>query len=119
MLDYCLYNQSIDMGKNGYRTIPPSLTSAELKEIQRTDRSPNVRRLLWEVFRLRAIAMRADQLIRSIIADPASLEFNSAEIVVKELRASLDELPLMRERGKEREELLFPGGKKRKGIGEK
>lgn len=92
--------------------MPPALTSAELKEIQRTDRSPTVRRLLWEVFRLRAIAIRADQLVRSIKADPASLDFHSADLIVKELRAALDELPLTSERRTQREELLYPNGKR-------
>lgn len=102
------------MGKNGYRVLPPSLTSAELKEMQRMDRSPTVRRLLWEVFRLRAIALRANQLLRSIDADPASLDFNSADLIAKELRACLDELPIISERHQEREDLLYSGGKGKK-----
>ena len=61
---------------------------------------------------MRAIAMRADQLLRSVNADPASLDFNSADLIAKELRASLDELPLTSERRKQREELLYPGGKR-------
>jgi hypothetical protein len=101
--------------------MPPSLTGEELQKIwqwERTHQSKVLRRALWEVRRLQAVALRADQLLRSLNADSASLDFNSAHIVVNELRRLLDQLPLISERRKEREELLYPNGKK-KGIGER
>jgi hypothetical protein len=46
---------------------PPPLTRAQLREIQdRNRQSPDVMALLWEVHRLRAHIVRADQLQRSI-----------------------------------------------------
>lgn len=96
--------------------MPPSLTGEELQRIwkwERTHQSKVLRRVLWEVRRLQAVALRADQLLRSINADPASLDFNSADLIVKELRASLDELPLTSERRKQREELLYPAGRRK------
>lgn len=56
--------------------IPPSRTGEELKNIEvweRTHQSKVVRRLLAEVWRLQAIALRADQVEKSIRADHASL----------------------------------------------
>lgn len=98
--------------------MPPSLTGEELQKIwkwERTHQSKVLRRVLWEVRRLQAVALRADQLLRSINANPASLDFNSADLIVRELRASLDEFPLIRERRKEREDVLYPGVTGKKG----
>lgn len=92
---------------------PPSLTGEELDKIwkwERTHQSKVLRRVLWEVKRLQAIALRADQLERSVRADPASLDFNARHIVVDELRRALDELPLIREAAIERNYLLNPPG---------
>lgn len=45
----------------------PALTRAQLKEIQdRNLTSADVRALLWEIARLRALVSRADQLQRSL-----------------------------------------------------
>lgn len=93
--------------------MPPSLKSEELRAIQREERkqrSPTVRPLLWEVFRLRSIALRADQLLRSMNSDPASLSFNSLHLVVECLHADLDELPLIAEAEGRRDWLLNPPG---------
>ena len=41
---------------------PPPLTAAELQELNRTVKSATSRRLLWEIHRLRAILLRANEL---------------------------------------------------------
>lgn len=97
------------MSLHGRRPMPPSLTSEELRIIQREERkqrSPAVRRLLWEVFRLQAIALRADQLLRSLGSDPVSLDFNSTDIVADCLREDLAELPVVKEGAERRASLI-------------
>jgi len=97
------------MAENGKRPLPPSLTSEELREIQKAERkqrSSTIRRLLWEVFRLRVVARRADQLMRSLTANQASLEFNSQYIVVDCLREELEELPFLKEDEARRDRLV-------------
>ena len=97
--------------------LPPSLTGDELKRIaawERTHQSKVVRRLLAEIARLQAIALRADQVERALRADGASLEFNSLHIVVDCLRSELDELPLIHEDNARKERLLnVPVGKRK------
>jgi hypothetical protein len=44
----------------------PKLTRADLHEIGIRSNSPDVRTLLWEIKRLRAIVLRADQLVREL-----------------------------------------------------
>ncbi len=44
----------------------PPLTRAELRELWERNPLPAVRRLLWEVYRLRAVALRAADLIRTL-----------------------------------------------------
>ena len=98
--------------------MPPSLTREELRTIQkeeRKQRSPTVRRLLWEIFRLQAIALRADQFERAMRSDHASLDFNSSNLVADILRRGLDELPLIKEAHERQERLLNPPG----GMGQK
>ncbi len=78
----------------------PSLTCEELKKIEvweRNHQSKVVRRLLAVVARLQQIALRADQLEKSIRADHASISFNSLDIVLDCLRRELDELPVIEE----------------------
>ena len=95
------------------RPMPPSLSSEELRAIQteeRKQRSPTVRRLLWEVFRLQVIALRADQFERAMRSDHASIDFNSSHIMADILRAALDELPVIVEARDTRQYLLNPPG---------
>ncbi len=85
------------MGEKEQDRMPPSLTTRELREIQRGCRanpSPVVVRLLWEVSRLRTVAMHADhfeQLTRG------GREV-TAQVVGDFLRERLDELPVVQER---------------------
>jgi hypothetical protein len=44
----------------------PKLTKSDLHEIGQRSNSPDVRALLWEIHRLRGIALRADQLVREL-----------------------------------------------------
>jgi len=101
---------------------PPSLTAEELRRIQeweRTHQSPVIRRLLWEVARLRGVALRANQFEEVMRSGGHITHFNSNHLIGDALRKELDELPAIKEQRKWQEELLYPGGKKKKGIGEK
>lgn len=44
----------------------PKLTKSDLHSIGQRSNSPDVRALLWEIHRLRGIALRADQLIKTL-----------------------------------------------------
>lgn len=97
--------------------LPPSLTGEELKRIEvweRTHQSRVVRRLLAEIARLQQIALRANQMEKSLSADRASLAFNSLHVVASSLRKELDELPLIAEREEETDRLLYGHMAKRK-----
>jgi hypothetical protein len=108
------------MAKNG--RWPPSLTAEELRKIQeweRTRRSPVIRRLLWEVARLRGVALRANQFEEMMRSSGQISEFNSRNLIADALREQLDELPAIREQRDWKLDLLYPtDGKKRKGSGE-
>lgn len=44
----------------------PKLTKPDLHAIGQRSNSPDVRALLWEIHRLRGIALRADQLAKAL-----------------------------------------------------
>jgi hypothetical protein len=100
------------MSKEDPRRPPPPLTGRELQELNRTVKSSLGRRLLWEVHRLRAILLRADQLEilmrdeRRWIDDP---EINKA---LDALRADLNRESVVQEDREKRDELL----QRRKGL---
>lgn len=100
--------------------MPPSLTSEELRAIQvweRTHRSPVVRRLLWEVFRLRVIALCADQFEAMASDVPGVRHGQVIGGIAEILRQALDELPLIKEKREREDRLLYGHGKpKRKGV---
>ena len=104
------------MAEYGKRRMPPSLTSDELREIQaweRSNPSPVVRRLLWEIFRLRAIALTARQY-EEMTRRPG----NSTESLIgQSLRDSLNELPLIQERMESVRETLVGHGETKKPRG--
>jgi hypothetical protein len=85
------------MGNKEKDRMPPSLTTRELRDIQRACRanpSPVVIRLLWEVSRLRTVAMHADhfeQITRGC-------NDVTAGVVGDFLRERLNELAVVRER---------------------
>lgn len=93
------------MSEDGRSRYPPSLTSRELKDIQqweRRHRVPVVRRLLWEVFRLRAVALTAHQY-EGMTRDQA---FQTAKMIGEILRRDLDKLAIIQERKQQTMELL-------------
>ena len=66
--------------------LPPSLTRAELHAIaEQSSPGSTEHRLLWEIRRLRAVALRADQLLRSI-PEPGG----GARMIYQQLRIELD-----------------------------
>lgn len=71
----------------------PSLTREQLHDIGKRRDAQDVPRLLWEIARLRAVALRADQLIRSA---------DTSGSVAAALRAELDELACIEEAKAER-----------------
>jgi hypothetical protein len=82
----------------------PPLDLDQLKEIQaRNLRNDDVRTLLWEIKRLQSIALRADQLLRSMPAAGGGLG-----MVVDVLKSELDGDPTI-EAGRARiDEILRP-----------
>ena len=76
---------------------PPALTTAELRELNRKIKSPTGRRLLWEIHRLRQIALLADRFELSARSDMESIEFYSQDIAADALREALAELPWLEE----------------------
>jgi hypothetical protein len=94
------------------RRRPPPLTGKELQELNRTVKSALGRRLLWEVHRLRAIVLRADQL-EILMRDERrwidDLEINKA---LHALREDLNREPVIQEDRDKRDELL----QRRKGL---
>lgn len=72
---------------------PPALTRAELHALARQSTPGSVeRRLLWEIKRLQAVALRADQLLRSL--GPAG---GAARGIAVALQAELDAEACVRE----------------------
>jgi hypothetical protein len=72
------------------------VTRDQLRTVYETNPTPAVKRLLWEVHRLRAVVLRANDLVRSIDyngtkLDPASL------LALKGLREALEGEPVVRE----------------------
>lgn len=68
------------------------LTTVELVEIRLRSDSPDMRAVLWEIRRLRAIISRADQLERSL--GPTG---GAVGMIREILRAELDEEPSIAE----------------------
>jgi hypothetical protein len=71
------------------------LTRAQLLAIQERGKSdPDVRALLWEVFRLRALALRTHDYVRQA---PTS---STGHMLAERLQAELDEEPVVKEQPK-------------------
>lgn len=68
------------------------LTTVDLVEIRLRSDSPDMRAVLWEIMRLRAIVSKADQLERSL--GPTD---DTVEQIRDVLRAKLDEEPSIAE----------------------
>jgi len=104
------------MGSDGLREIPPALTSSELREIQdweRTHRSPVVRKLLWEIFRLQIVARSAAQVAEHL----GTHHMAPLDILLNRLRAELAELPFLKEEAERNHRILYGHGEARKPRG--
>ncbi len=112
-------NSDAGIDEEGKRKVPPSLTREELRAIQdweRTHRLPTVRRLLWEVFRLRAIALHADQFEAMARDVPGVKHSQTIRLVADALREALEQLPLIQEKRARENRILYGHAKtKRKG----
>jgi hypothetical protein len=104
----------MDESGKGRRRTPPPLTSGELQELNRTMKSPTGRRLLWEIYRLRAIVLRADQLEAMVRDDRRVTSDSSLRLVMDILRQNLDCEPVVREESDRQDRLLL---RKRGGPG--
>jgi len=82
------------MNSNSATRFKPALTKDDLKAIQ--DRNPDsldVRALLWEVARLRALALRTHDYFRQGSS-------STAPILAESLRAMLEDEPVVQEQKK-------------------
>lgn len=92
--------------------MPPSLTGEELRAIQdweRTHRSPAVRRLLWEVFRLRIVVKRVAQVVE-LLGDPARHP-RPLDTMLIALHEELKGLPFLEEELRRQDRILYGEGK--------
>lgn len=82
------------MNSNLATRFKPALTKNDLTAIQvRSADSPDVRALLWEVARLRALALRTHDYFRQGSS-------STAPILAESLRAMLEDEPVVREQKK-------------------
>ena len=79
----------------------PSLTTAQLREIQTRRSADDVMTLLWEIKRLHVILMRADQIARSM-----RYETGTEGMLLNALRGELERFPVIKEWEEERAEML-------------
>ena len=87
-LDHCY---TVWMNSNPAMRFKPALTKDDLKAIQdRNPDSPDVRALLWEVARLRALALRTHDYFRQGSS-------STAHILGESLREMLDDEPVVQE----------------------
>jgi hypothetical protein len=97
----------MDETRKGRRRTPPPLTSDELQELNRTMESPTGRRLLWEIYRLRAIVLRANQLESMVRDDRRMASDSSVRLVINLLRQDLDLEPVVKEEMQRQDRLLL------------
>ena len=100
------------MSKDDTRTRPPPLTAPELQELNRTVKSAIGRRLLWEVHRLRAILLRADQLEILMRDERRWRDVPEINKALDALRQDLNREPVVQEDREKRDKLLL----RRKGL---
>ncbi|MGO4379711.1 hypothetical protein AB4Z19_15655 [Pseudoduganella sp. RAF19] len=87
------------------QTFKPSLTRTELSEIKARRDAADIPLLLWEIARLRAVALRADQFLRAV--GPLG---GGPGIIGDAMRRELDELACIREFDAIRVDIERPGG---------
>jgi hypothetical protein len=71
------------------RKYPPALTTEELAEISSSARDPLVRRLVWDVYRLRGLAVQAQQLLWTL--ENSGRYSPTVDLVMDSLRKRLGE----------------------------
>jgi hypothetical protein len=85
----CCY--TVCMNSKSAMRFKPALTKGDLKEIQdRNSASPDVRELLWEVARLRALVLRTHDYFRQGSS-------STALILAESLREMLEDEPVVQE----------------------
>lgn len=85
------------------------LTLEELRIIGKYCRTPEVRALLWEVYRLQGILGRVEQ-IQSMLGTDGLTSNSMFSELLKSLREELDKDPSIQARRKQTYELLYPDG---------
>jgi hypothetical protein len=82
--------------------VPPKyqpLSSDQLRAIYEVSPTPAVRRLLWEIHRLRATILAADQLNQRLIETGAAARLDTTtQLLVGSLHERLKDEPVVRER---------------------
>jgi hypothetical protein len=85
----------------------PPLTRRELRQIGQANKTPAVRDLLWEIHRLRAIALKADQLQNRLLELGIIARLDpTTKLIAESLAAALHDEPVVLENAHARQELL-------------
>ena len=100
------------MSNEDTRKRPLPLTAPELQALNRTVKSSIGRRLLWEVHRLRAILLRADQLEILMRDERRWRDVPEINKALDALREDLNREPVVQEDREKRDEML----NRRKGL---
>ena len=100
--------------------MPPKyqpLTRDQLRAIYEASPTPAVRRLLWEIHRLRATILSADQLYQRLIeTGTAARTDTTTQLLIGSLQERLKDEPVVREREVLKAETLhLMDGRKRRG----
>ena len=75
------------------------LNSDQLRAIHKVNPTPGVRRLLWEIHRLRATILAADQLNQRLIETGAAARLDTTtQLLIGSLQERLKDEPSVRER---------------------
>jgi hypothetical protein len=81
----------------------PPLTRRELRQIGQANKTPAVHDLLWELHRLRAIALKADQLENRLLELGIIARLDpTTKLIAESLAAALHDEPVVLEPGQAR-----------------
>jgi hypothetical protein len=103
------------MMAQGKKNLPPMLTTAELRFIQSNAPTPAVKRLLWDIFALRAAVRQAKQVSEHL--GDAKRFGAPLDVLLSSLREELKDFPFLEEDRLERNEILYGHGEKKKPKG--
>jgi hypothetical protein len=74
------------------------LNGEQLRVIYETNPTPAVKRLLWEIHRLRAVVLRADDLVRTLARYKGESRLDPGSgLALKSLREALQDEPVVKE----------------------